>query len=169
MVKESLRENNLITINDAVIKGRLDVVYLLYKEGLDINERCVTDLSTPLMNSILYGYDLITIYLIKNGADLNVYDKNGFNLLMLSIIAGNEWIASILIEYGLDVNIQQNDGITALMMASSLGLIHTVYRLITSGANLNIRNYAGETALVNAIQERNDNVIELLKNYGAIE
>lgn len=156
-------------INDAVIKGRLDIVQSLCNEGYNINERSLTDLSTPLMNSIFFGHDLITIYLIKNGADLNIRDKDGYNVLMISILANNESIATILIYYGVDINMQTNHGITALMFASSNGLINIVSMLIKAGADINLKNSAGETALVNAIQEGNHDIAKLLKNHGAIE
>jgi len=162
-------EGEVVTINDAVIKGRLDILHKLCKSGFDINERCDTDSSTPLMNSIFLGKDLISIYLIKNGADLTIRDKGGFNLLMISILVGNELISNILIDYGIDINSQENAGITALMMSSSMGQINIVYRLIASGADVNKKNNAGETAFVNAMQEQKYDVAALLKIYGAIE
>jgi len=86
---------------------------------------------------------------------------------MSAIISCNEVIASILINLGADVNIQNNDGITALMFACSQGFLYITNKLIDFGANIHLTNCNGETALDNAIQQRNYDVIILLRSYDA--
>lgn len=157
-----------LSLNNAVMNGDFNVVHSLIKYGYDINERRTIDLTTPLMNSLFNDQDIISIYLIKNGANLECYDRNGFTPLMISILVCNELFANILIYCGVNINTQNIDGITPLMMAVNNGLINIVNKLLILGADVNIRNNANESALTNAIQERYGDIELLLRSYGAL-
>ena len=109
---------------------------------------------TPLHMVIhLYNYpkyvyaEKIAIFLINNGADINIKTSYGFTPLMLATSIGSVRIVKKLIEKGADVDAQDNDGNTAFIKG-----INTRYgfneqevgELIKAGADWFLANNKGE-------------------------
>lgn len=90
--------------------------------GADIN--CVRDESyytlnsaTPLMMAIDCRYDGITEYLIEQGADVNIKNKEGETALMVAVKWEDLETAKLLIDKGANVNAKDKEGKTALDIA----------------------------------------------------
>ena len=72
--------------------------------------------------------------LIKEGADVNVVDKNGATALHKASYWDHSEIVKMLIEAGANVNVVNKYGITALHLASLLGHSEIVKILKEAGA-----------------------------------
>jgi ankyrin repeat protein len=77
---------------------------------------------------------------IKNGADVNCEDNDGWTPLILSSFYGHLEIVKILIENGGNVNCKSNYGNTPLMESSYSGHLEIVKLLIENGTDWNIKN-----------------------------
>jgi ankyrin repeat protein len=81
----------------------------------------------------------------------------------------------LLIEGGADVNIQRGGkgwpraGWTALHYAAGYGLIELIEPLLARGAGLNTLDDEGRTPLGVAIEEKQDQAVERLRQKGAKE
>ena len=91
------------------------------------------------------GYKDLANFLLENGADINVRDKDGNTALMLAIINENTEIATFLIENGADVNAKTDSGETVLMVAARN--YEDAIFFIESGADINSNDTCGKTAL----------------------
>jgi len=110
--------------------------------------------TTPIDSRDLFIYirtlDIIkTKNLLKQGADVNIQDKNFGRTPLIKLILGYSHNAEkiikmikILVKYGVDLDIQDYNGCTALMAASGAKYIVSypiMYELIELGANWNIK------------------------------
>ena len=90
-------------------------------------------------------------FLLKNGADVNVQDRNGDAPLHFAVYH-NPTTVKKLIVLGADLNVQNNHGFTPLMNAcvgeENYGDHKAVALLIAHGANLDLQNEDGNTALI---------------------
>jgi ankyrin repeat protein len=86
--------------------------------------------------------------LIKNNANLDIHDSNGFTALMLASYRDQDDIAFKLIESGADLDKKCNLGYTSLIIASIRNNKNISLKLIEFGANLDKKSYDGKTALI---------------------
>lgn len=101
--------------------------------------------------------------LLRNGANTDTQDANGFTALMISIYYDNQDIFELLMKYNKDINIQNTSGETALHYAVHKSNINIIKILINiDNINLNIQNENGDTALIFAVKLKNLEVIKLL-------
>ena len=94
------------------------------------------------------GYKDLANFLLENGADINVRDKDGNTALMLAIRSENTEIATFLIENGADVNEKTDSGDTVLMVAARNGNYEDAKFFIENGADINSNDTHGKTALI---------------------
>jgi SH3-like domain-containing protein len=99
---------------------------------------------------------------IKNGADINVKDKDGSTALMSFSKWGYLEIGKYLIEKGADINAKDNDGWTTLMIVSLNGRLEIVEYLVEKGVDINIKNNEGKTALIIASENSNNDIVDYL-------
>ena len=92
------------------------------------------------------GYKDLATFLLVNGADINVGDKDGNTALMLAIRNENTEIATFLIENGADVNAKTDSGETVLMVAARN--YEDAKFFIENGADINSNDTHGKTALI---------------------
>jgi ankyrin repeat protein len=166
-------------------KGHKEVVELLIKKGADINARDEYGW-TPLVYACIHK-EIVEI-LLQNGADVNVKDESGKSVLMYAIECQCYEIANLLIEKGADVNVKSISGETALIIATKIkeksdllsdafGLTKAFYNyrkliiklLLEKGADVNVKDENGNTALTYALKNQDNEIVELLKSYGAKE
>ena len=103
--------------------------------------------------------------LLKQGADVNVKDKDGWTPLQWAALKGNIDIGKCLIENGADVNIKDNLGRTPLYRASRWNQIGVAKLLIENGADVNAKDKDGWTPLhLAAVLDRIDIVKVLIEN-----
>lgn len=125
----------------------LDFIPIFVKAGL-INKKFGSQYQTMLIWASIYNLDSIT-KLIENGADVNIKDKLGNNVLHYLLNTVNEEdngifdIVKYLVEKcHINVNAQNNKGETPLFNITST-LFKLVEYLINSGADITILDYEG--------------------------
>ncbi|XP_059146006.1 ankyrin repeat and KH domain-containing protein 1-like isoform X2 [Physella acuta] len=104
--------------------------------------------------------------LIKNGADVNVEDKEGNTLLIkASEKSGMKNVVHALLKAGADVNKQNEYCESALHVAIRAGSIEIVKVLLEFKADINLKDSTGQTPLFCVLSEKYMQLIELmLKN-----
>ena len=108
--------------------GHVDVVnYLVENLRVDVNIKDNNGWTALSVACVISGnetdssnrYLSIVICLLKNGADVNTRNKNGFTPLMYASENGNVNVVKLLIDYGALKNLRNNDGQTAKMLAKT--------------------------------------------------
>ena len=105
--------------------------------------------------------------LIKEGANVNARDGNGYTALIKAATDRRLEDAKLLVDAGADVDAGDENGHTALMESSSLGHTGLVVLLIKSSANVNAKDSMGRTALDFAKMWGRTDVAEILEGNGA--
>jgi serine/threonine protein kinase len=180
--KDNYGNTPLITAKDP------GIVKLLIDNGADVNAR-----NNSSRNSLMNKNDPKTVkLLIDKGVDVNIVDDDGDTALLE---ATKPEIVKLLIDSGAEVNVKNNDGDTPLFRGlNNLEIakllitkgadvnsvdswgntpiftminVETTKLLIDSGADIEARNIYGNTPLLNAIDSREDAIVELLIIKGA--
>ena len=156
---------------DASFEGQKDIVELLILERADLNAQDIQG-DTALMNAAIKGHIEIVELLISNGADVSVKDNWGNTALIDSAKYPRKSaceIIALLIDNGADVNANNKFGLTAIIYAAQGGQVENIECLIAEGADINAKSKSGETALKFAEMSDRKDIIDLLKENGAIE
>jgi len=103
--------------------------------------------------------------LLKEGADVNAKNCDGYTALILASSNGRTEIVKLLLEKGANVNAKDNNGETALHSASENGHTEIVAKLLEKGADVNAENNYGQTALSLASLNGHTEIVKLLKQY----
>ena len=155
------------------------------------------DINAELVEATYAGNTARVEQLLKQGADVNSEQKNGWTVLMdaakeghteivkVLIVAGADMTkygdtalmfalghtetASALIEAGADVNAKHEDGFTPLLLAARGGQAEMVRVLIEAGADVNAQIENGWTVTVVEMAEMSGHpeIVEILKQAGA--
>jgi ankyrin repeat protein len=155
-------------VADAAMKGDLDAVRTLLKQGADVNAPQgdgMTALhwaaykdSPEMLQALLYAG-------ANPGAALRI---NGMTPLFFAGQNGNPTTVDMLLRGGADVNVSLKNGATALMYAARAGNAAAVTRLLEAGAAVNAReNARGETALMFAAASNRAGAVQTLLAHGA--
>ena len=83
---------------------------------------------------------------------------------MLASDKGNLEAVKLLLDKGAEVNAKNKDGKTALLVASNLEVVKL---LLDKGADVNVKDKNGGTALREASWRSDNEMVNLLKAYGA--
>lgn len=123
---------------------------------------------TPLMFASQQGYDSIVIYLIENGANVNLASKD-FSITALISAAKNNFLstAEILIRNGADINAKDVFGRTALHYAAIYGYEVLADMLLYYEAEVDAQDAAGLTPLCYAVENNNTQITMLLRLFDA--
>ncbi len=170
------------------IKGPTIIEALLQK-GADVN---ISDRNgvTPLMVAAqlgMGGFDLV----LEHGAKVNATDKSGRTPLMYAMNNRGFNTVVALLDKGAKIDAQDDSGETPLMYAvrgaasdpilligedqikkakeAKVRYLELIKLLIERKANVKKRDKAGETALKIAFQQRQPEVVQLLRKAGAKE
>ena len=119
---------------------------------------------TPLHIAAEKGNIDVAMFLIENGANVNVADANGNTPLVFIINkTGNPKVTQRLLEKGASVNAQNRTGETALMYAAWHGYSAIVQLLLENRADVTLKNKQGNTALTLAESKGHQEIVEMLK------
>jgi ankyrin repeat protein len=106
--------------------------------------------------------------LLRDGAAINVANRNGVTPLLLAAINADAVMVETLLQAGADPNASLSAGQTILMAAARTGSPAVVKTLLAHGAQLNAREQVlGETPLIWAAVENHADVIKVLVEHGA--
>ena len=120
---------------------------------------------TPLHIAVERGYGDIAMFLVENGAEVNITDANG-NTPLIFIIhkTGDLQITRRLLEKGAVVNAQNRTGETALMYAAWRGHSDIVQLLLENHADAALKNRQGDTALTLAESKQHLEIVQMLRS-----
>lgn len=147
----------------AVRDQKFDLIPVIAKAKIDWNQSGVAH--TALGAAVDQGSREGVEALLKAGADPNV--KGETNQAPLIMALDNQEIFHLLLNAKANPNIKNSWGQTALMVAVSADQADRVIDLIKAGADLKAESDMGQNALQFAQNQGLDQMVELLKRYGA--
>jgi len=164
-------------IHEAAAIGLTERVAELLREDASRLDSFSAEGFTPLGLAAHFGHRETTEYLLAQNANASIVSRHPLQVTPLHAALFGRRIetARLLIEGGADVNIQRGGkgwpraGWTALHYASGFGLIELIEPLLARGADLNTLDGEGRTPLGVAIEEKQDQVAERLRQKGAQE
>lgn len=124
--------------------------------------------NTTVHTAAISDNDTMILWLIKNGADINICNEIGDSPLHCAALSQANNAIKILIEHGANVNIQNNLGETPLFKAVENNSYDTAALLLNLGADVNKKDNYNLDPLYEALSNQNDKMIELLIAHGAI-
>jgi len=144
--------------------GRLDIVDLLLKRGIDINSTVDFDGESALFYACENEHIDVIKYLIKEGINIECENNNGSTCFIYTCYDGKMKILKILIDNGANINHINKWGNNGFMMACYNGKIDTLKILIDNGANINHINERGNNGFMIACRNDFVDVVKLLIN-----
>ena len=92
------------------------------------------DINKDLVDSAKYRYVVRVQSLIKQGANVNAKDENGWSALMFASTQGDLELVKFLVENGADINVRNKNGFTAITEATRNKYLEVVQYLKSKGA-----------------------------------
>lgn len=126
---------------------------------------------TPLQIAAFHNHLEIVILLLKNGADLEVRDKNGYLAIHWAAKRGAFPIVKCFLDLDKKkklINDRGEYGRTPLHMSVHNGRMKVTHLLLEQGADINAQTESGDhclTPLHEAVNMRNFNMVQLLTSY----
>ncbi|XP_007480986.1 2-5A-dependent ribonuclease [Monodelphis domestica] len=173
--------NGFTAFMEAACYGEVEALELLYENGANVNLGRQTSEEqkklgkggcTALMDAAQNGHvNAVKILLEKMGADVNVCDNMGRNVLFHSLlndeIANVKQIVHILLAHGTDVNVRGEKGKTPLILAVEKDDELVKMLLEKDGIDINETDSDGNTALLLAVEKNRVGIAKLLCESGA--
>jgi ankyrin repeat protein len=147
-----------------VINNNIDIVKYLHKLGANLNTTDLCSCSSPLSDAASVGNEKIVKFLLQNGASVRETYEMGNSILHEAIKSGDLKIIKILIDYGADIFKKNNFNETLLHISIENKQWNEITKfLIEKGLDLTEKDIFGDTPLDIATAERNNEIIEYLK------
>ena len=103
---------------------------------------------------------------IKDGARVNVRNRDGSTLIEYAIASGNKSLVELVVDHGADLGATTR-GFTPLMSAAWYGRVDMMRLIIRGGADINARDDYGRTALMLAVSQNKAAAVKYLLSKGA--
>lgn len=126
-------------------EGNLETVQNCIANGADLN--FMGPNSGALHCAAFNGHEEIVLFLLDNGADLNVVDKQGFYPLQLAVSKEHRTICKTLIEHGADVLVKTEKQGTLLHLAAAIDFNYILKLEGIKKIDLEAKDSFGQTAL----------------------
>lgn len=124
---------------------------------------------TPLHLACGDGQPVIARLLLDAGAKINAKTRTGRTPLHLASAHGHIDLVELLLERGADINGKDELYVTPLHLACAHGFPMIADLLLKNNADLEARDVHSATPLVYAVNEEQEEVVQLLNKYGAYE
>ncbi|KAL9108355.1 MAG: hypothetical protein Q9227_006815 [Pyrenula ochraceoflavens] len=147
-------------IHAAAANGHLAIVKFLLQNGEDINRLSSDKKDTPIMISLLRNHDEVWKFLAKQGADLHLVNKNGWNACFHVAASNNRSGLEFLLNHQVAFDTPTKAGTTPFHFAALNGNLEIMQRLADAGANINAVDNDKDTAIRYAVESSK---IEILK------
>lgn len=155
-------------IHDAVRSGDLEKVKALVLRHAECLNSPDQNQKTPLHLALESGHEAIARYLIGQGADINLKDKDKNSPLHNASYLGNLEIMDLLLKKGsASLNEGNFRGQTPLHFACERGHPDVVIRLLDAGGDIEARDLQGRTPLMTTVTSKNMEVVNALLKKGA--
>lgn len=148
--------------------GNRDIAQKLIDHGANINAKGSGGL-TPLHWAVAIGHKDVSELLLANGANVNAKDNDGLTPLHWVARYGYEEDAKLKLirDAYLAVNITSLRAPLRLVAPrEDKGIVEL---LLAKGSDVNAKDKGGSTPLDMALAERNDEILDLLRQHGAKE
>lgn len=140
----------------------------MIERGFDINSYEYGATNHPLLKAARHGYMDMALYLLDQGANINVKDWKGNSALSLAVWEGKIEMAKFLVTKGIDVDARNEHNWNALMQAIHQGHQELVEILIEKGSDVNaVDEEQGATPLILAAHFCLERIAKLLLENGA--
>ncbi len=149
-------------------QGTADVVDVLLKNGADVNARDTLG-ETPLFLAARKGFETIVKSLLDHGADANAKTRRGCTPLHAAADSGLAEIVALLLARGAVADAKDQSGLTPLFYAVCKGHTKAAEILLKKGTQVNAKDNLGQTPLHKALAVGKQDMVRLLKQYGATE
>ena len=164
-------------IHEAAAIGKTERVAELIKKDRALLDSFSPEGFTPFGLAAHFGHQATAEFLFVHGANINAVSKNELRVTPLhaAMFGQKAEVARWLIDKGADVNLHRGGenlprcGWTALHYAAAYGFKDVVALLIERGANLKATDVAGKTPLCVAVEARQNESAEILRQHGARE
>ena len=152
----------------AVQNNNLSEMKKLLAKGADINYVDNSNNLCALSYAAYLNNIDITLFLIKNGANIEGNVKNPNSPIGFAILNNNVNIVELFIKSGIDPNFAwKGRGGTLLTQAVQMGKLEVVMALLRHGANVNYCGNGKHSPLFRSIIHGRNNVMEYLLNKDA--
>jgi ankyrin repeat protein len=142
----------------AAMSGDMEAVRLLLAHGAEASP-------TALSEGVTFGHPDIVQTLIDAGANVQLTEASGINLLHWAVITNRASVIPVLVKAGVPLDATDDIGFTPLMYAATVdvGTVDTLKALLAAGADRGIRNDAGRTPLEQARHYKHADLVETLR------
>jgi ankyrin repeat protein len=142
----------------AAMSGDLENVKLLLAHGANPAEKALGE-------AVTFGYPDVVRTLIAAGANADIVESSGINLLHWATITDRPALIPALIEAGVPINAMDDNGFTPLMYAATIDFGDTAVlkALLKAGADKTIRNFEGRTPQAQARQYKHGHLEAALR------
>ncbi|XP_036970836.1 CARD- and ANK-containing Inflammasome Adaptor Protein [Acanthopagrus latus] len=165
-------EKTVAVLLKAGAKVDLDVI----KEAIMLNEESILhllldsargalseeELGSALLSAVRQNHDGLVTVLIDRGANVNVFDKQGYTPLLLSAELGHSEVLRVLVAKQAKLDATLSDGSSALHLAVHSGSAPIVQTLLGKGLDPNTTGPKAQTPLHLAAQCNRPELVDLL-------
>lgn len=124
-------------------------------------------LDEDLLTAVIAGDKAKVEKLIKQGANVNIKNRNGSTPLQWGCSIKNLDIVKLLINNGAYIHNKDSFGLTPLHEGAYSGYLEVVVFLIEKGADIHDKDKAGRTSLHWAVWGRNVKMVQFIIDKGA--
>lgn len=132
--------------------------------GKDSRQKILNDILLHVAN---YRDPVLTMLVLKFGADINVQDYQGYTPLMHAVLYGRKCTVQLLLENGADCDFKNFKEETALIVAVMHNAQEIVNMLLKAGADMNVKDIYGDSALMRAAYTGRVEIAQMLIMAGA--
>ena len=139
----------------------------LLESGADVNAKGGEAVATPAMWAAQRCNYYIVHLLLQSGADPQMTDAQGYNILHLATFDGNVFLLCLLLHQDIAVDGPDRQGHTCLMWAAYKGFPTVVDLFLRWGASVSATDEQGFTALHWSLVKGSQPCIQKLIEYGS--